>query len=252
MSVGSKILCWCALTKLVSCGYLKHVSVQVNLLSQVFKGHNIRNWMLHSFNVACGPESGLRVWRRVQSQDWLVLAWGSETQSQAHMFLTLYWLWSLWSWLWRQSGRVWFWLWASWSCTLVLTLDSLVLTTLADPDSGPDSRLAGADSGPGSGLKGRQTFSWFFVIDSLLQVPADEVCGCPLVKDVFEPTGEFCRVSKRKCNKHYCWEKLRRAEVDLERVRVVSLFIQTLFTASSLTLRHTWTFLTLSLSLSVV
>ncbi|XP_019716371.1 CXXC-type zinc finger protein 1a isoform X1 [Hippocampus comes] len=52
------------------------------------------------------------------------------------------------------------------------------------------------------------------------KVAADEVCGCPLVKDVFEPTGEFCRVSKRKCNKHYCWEKLRRAEVDLERVRV--------------------------------
>ncbi|KAF4110289.1 CXXC-type zinc finger protein 1a [Onychostoma macrolepis] len=52
------------------------------------------------------------------------------------------------------------------------------------------------------------------------KVPADEVCGCPLVRDVFEPTGEYCRVSKRKCNKHYCWEKLRRAEVDLERVRV--------------------------------
>uniref|UniRef100_A0A3B3QNL9 CXXC-type zinc finger protein 1 n=1 Tax=Paramormyrops kingsleyae TaxID=1676925 RepID=A0A3B3QNL9_9TELE len=52
------------------------------------------------------------------------------------------------------------------------------------------------------------------------KVPADEVCGCPLVRNVFEPTGEFCRVSKRKCNKHYCWEKLRRAEVDLERVRV--------------------------------
>uniref|UniRef100_A0A8C5GTN5 CXXC-type zinc finger protein 1 n=1 Tax=Gouania willdenowi TaxID=441366 RepID=A0A8C5GTN5_GOUWI len=52
------------------------------------------------------------------------------------------------------------------------------------------------------------------------KIPADEVCGCPLVRDVFEPTGEFCRVSKRKCNKHYCWEKLRRAEVDLERVRV--------------------------------
>ncbi|RVE71131.1 hypothetical protein OJAV_G00071740 [Oryzias javanicus] len=52
------------------------------------------------------------------------------------------------------------------------------------------------------------------------KIPADEVCGFPLVKDVFEPTGEFCRVSKRKCNKHYCWEKLRRAEVDLERVRV--------------------------------
>lgn len=58
-----------------------------------------------------------------------------------------------------------------------------------------------------------------------VQVPADEVCGCPLVKDVFEPTGEFCRVSKRKCNKHYCWEKLRRAEVDLERVRVVQILV---------------------------
>ncbi|MBN3319405.1 CXXC1 protein, partial [Atractosteus spatula] len=52
------------------------------------------------------------------------------------------------------------------------------------------------------------------------KVPADEVCGCPLVRDVFDPTGDFCRVAKRKCNKHYCWEKLRRAEVDLERVRV--------------------------------
>ncbi|XP_027859564.1 CXXC-type zinc finger protein 1b [Xiphophorus couchianus] len=52
------------------------------------------------------------------------------------------------------------------------------------------------------------------------KVPVDEVCGCPLVKNVFEPTGDYCRVSKRKCNKHYNWEKLRRAEVDLERVRV--------------------------------
>lgn len=48
------------------------------------------------------------------------------------------------------------------------------------------------------------------------------MCGCPLVKNVFELTGDYCRVSKRKCNKHYNWEKLRRAEVDLERVRVVS------------------------------
>lgn len=54
-----------------------------------------------------------------------------------------------------------------------------------------------------------------------LQVPADEVCGCPLVRDVFELTGDFCRLPKRQCNRHYCWEKLRRAEVDLERVRVV-------------------------------
>nr|XP_048689389.1 CXXC-type zinc finger protein 1 isoform X3 [Caretta caretta] len=52
------------------------------------------------------------------------------------------------------------------------------------------------------------------------KVSVDEVCGCPLVKDVSELTGDFCRVPKRKCNRHYCWEKLRRAEVDLERVRV--------------------------------
>ncbi|XP_056293206.1 CXXC-type zinc finger protein 1b isoform X2 [Pseudoliparis swirei] len=52
------------------------------------------------------------------------------------------------------------------------------------------------------------------------KISLDEVCGCPLVKNVFELTGDYCKVPKRKCNKHYNWEKLRRAEVDLERVRV--------------------------------
>ncbi|CAL8337240.1 unnamed protein product [Merluccius merluccius] len=52
------------------------------------------------------------------------------------------------------------------------------------------------------------------------KISVEEVCGCPLVRNVFDPTGEYCRVGKRKCNKHYNWEKLRRAEVDLERVRV--------------------------------
>ncbi|XP_060533176.1 CXXC-type zinc finger protein 1 [Cylas formicarius] len=46
-----------------------------------------------------------------------------------------------------------------------------------------------------------------------------EVCGCPLVTNVFSPTGEFCRAPKKSCTRHYVWEKLRRAEVDLERVR---------------------------------
>lgn len=46
-----------------------------------------------------------------------------------------------------------------------------------------------------------------------------EVCGCPLVKNVFSPTGEFCRAPKKSCIKHFVWEKLRRAEIDLERVR---------------------------------
>lgn len=46
-----------------------------------------------------------------------------------------------------------------------------------------------------------------------------EVCGCPLVTNVFDLTGEFCRIAKKSCVKHYVWEKLRRAEIDLERVR---------------------------------
>ncbi|KAL0266265.1 UNVERIFIED_CONTAM: hypothetical protein PYX00_008858 [Menopon gallinae] len=48
---------------------------------------------------------------------------------------------------------------------------------------------------------------------------ATEVCGCPLVTNVFDLTGEYCRASKRNCVKHYSWEKLRRAEIDMERVR---------------------------------
>lgn len=51
------------------------------------------------------------------------------------------------------------------------------------------------------------------------KVSDKEVCGCPLVTNVFDLTGEFCRASKKTCIKHYCWEKLRRAEIDMERVR---------------------------------
>lgn len=41
----------------------------------------------------------------------------------------------------------------------------------------------------------------------------NEVCGCPLVRNVFSPTGNFCRAPKKNCTKHFVWEKLRRAEV---------------------------------------
>lgn len=51
------------------------------------------------------------------------------------------------------------------------------------------------------------------------KVSDNEVCGFPLVTDVFRETGEYCRASKKKCIRHYCWEKLRRAEIDMERVR---------------------------------
>ncbi|XP_042864763.1 CXXC-type zinc finger protein 1-like [Penaeus japonicus] len=46
-----------------------------------------------------------------------------------------------------------------------------------------------------------------------------EVCGAPLTKNVFEETGGICLAPKKKCLKHYCWEKMRRAEIDMERVR---------------------------------
>lgn len=57
---------------------------------------------------------------------------------------------------------------------------------------------------------------------------AEEVCGCPLTTNVFEETGEICRVAKRKCNKHFCWEKCRRAQIDMERVRQVIMIVQEL------------------------
>ena len=47
----------------------------------------------------------------------------------------------------------------------------------------------------------------------------DEVCGAPLYANVFDETNEFCRVYKKKCSKHFGWEKLRRAEIDMERVQ---------------------------------
>lgn len=52
------------------------------------------------------------------------------------------------------------------------------------------------------------------------RVTDDEVCGCPIVANVFnDHQTVFCRVAKRKCNRHHCWEKLRKAEIDMERLR---------------------------------
>ncbi|XP_037936051.1 CXXC-type zinc finger protein 1-like [Teleopsis dalmanni] len=47
----------------------------------------------------------------------------------------------------------------------------------------------------------------------------NDVCGCPIVINIFTITAEFCRAPKKYCYKHYMWEKIRRAEIDLERVR---------------------------------
>jgi len=46
-----------------------------------------------------------------------------------------------------------------------------------------------------------------------------DLCGAPLVKNLFKQTGEVCRALRKDCPQHYCWEKLRRAELDLDRVR---------------------------------
>lgn len=51
----------------------------------------------------------------------------------------------------------------------------------------------------------------------------NEVCGCPLVTNVFSPTGNFCRAPKKNCTKHYVWEKLRRAEVRYSKI-IISYF----------------------------
>ncbi|KAI4545373.1 hypothetical protein MG293_005643 [Ovis ammon polii] len=58
------------------------------------------------------------------------------------------------------------------------------------------------------------------------KVPDDEVCGCPLVHNVIEVTDDFCHLPKGLCKLHYCWEKLRHAEVDLEHVRVLHELVE--------------------------
>lgn len=53
------------------------------------------------------------------------------------------------------------------------------------------------------------------------KVREEEVCGFPLVasESLFSESGSFCRAHKKKCTKHLGWEKLRRALIDMERVR---------------------------------
>ena len=67
-----------------------------------------------------------------------------------------------------------------------------------------------------------QQFVSLFVL-FFFKISASDVCGCPLVTNVFEETGDFCRASKRRCLKHYSWEKLRRAEIDLQRIQQVEI-----------------------------
>jgi len=59
------------------------------------------------------------------------------------------------------------------------------------------------------------------------KVNDDEVCGCPLPKltNVLEDSeNDICLASKRTCSLHFKWEKMRRAHIDLEKLRTVSFF----------------------------
>ncbi len=54
------------------------------------------------------------------------------------------------------------------------------------------------------------------------KVNDNEVCGYPLAKpnELFEDSeNEICLASKRNCSLHHKWEKLRRAQIDLEKLR---------------------------------
>jgi len=51
------------------------------------------------------------------------------------------------------------------------------------------------------------------------KIHPDAVCGCPISTDLFSESNTLCRAAKRKCSKHFCWEKLRRAEIDMQRLR---------------------------------
>jgi COMPASS component SPP1 len=58
-----------------------------------------------------------------------------------------------------------------------------------------------------------------------MQIGDEEVCGYPLPKSdnlLVDSENEICLASKRNCSLHFKWEKLRRAQIDLEKLRSVS------------------------------
>lgn len=65
------------------------------------------------------------------------------------------------------------------------------------------------------------TSSVFTLSLHFVQINPDAVCGCPINTDLFAEGEVLCRAPKKKCVKHFCWEKLRRAEIDMHRLRQV-------------------------------
>jgi hypothetical protein len=59
------------------------------------------------------------------------------------------------------------------------------------------------------------------------KVNDNEVCGYPLPKSnniLDDSENDICLASKRNCSIHLKWEKLRRAQIDLEKLRTVNIF----------------------------
>ena len=54
----------------------------------------------------------------------------------------------------------------------------------------------------------------------------DAVCGCPMPSEratiLGDDSAPMCRVARRLCQRHLNWERLRRAQLDVQRVRLVS------------------------------
>ncbi|XP_067928352.1 CXXC-type zinc finger protein 1-like [Watersipora subatra] len=51
------------------------------------------------------------------------------------------------------------------------------------------------------------------------KIADDEICGCPLSKNVFNDSDELCKNAKKSCPHHFRWERMRRAEIDADKVR---------------------------------
>mgnify|MGYP000484611861 CR=1 FL=1 len=52
-----------------------------------------------------------------------------------------------------------------------------------------------------------------------------EVCGCPLQSEEFYalPLDQIkhCQLSKKNCKKHFAWDRMYRAEIDIKRIRTL-------------------------------
>lgn len=58
-----------------------------------------------------------------------------------------------------------------------------------------------------------------------IKIEDEEVCGCPIANrdNLFEDSNKICLIAKKNCIIHFKWEKLRRAQLDLDKLRLVCI-----------------------------